>query len=450
MSNIFSDLFKKKAAPSNGQPLPFQLIWTGTGFSMVPYATMTYIKQGYNGNAAVYSIINALMDKFVQVPFYLYKVKDEKKLRQYKTMTGKAYHPGAMLTKIAAMDEMDDSHAISQLMHKPNTYQTESDFWKMAILFLKTTGLAPIYANTGLVGTKPLSLHVLPSQWLTLEPDATLMDAAKVSFSPMGAGVNPLERKKVYIWKYINPDFQTDGSHLYGLSPLRAGLLDMQGSNEAAKQMAKMYQNGGARGAMTPKEIIGEKQVSQFRTAIENWLTGSENKGKVGGLSFPVEFHDIGLTSVDMELLKGRQMTDERIASLFNYPPALLRSDNKYDNADAAVKYVVTNSLYGDLTSKRDILNQWLLPMMGENSGSYYIDFDISILPEMQGDMEKIVNQAAKMWYLTPNEMRQLSRYGNIMKPAMDLVYIPTGLTPIDDMLMADLPLTEDYDTPQS
>ena len=64
--------------------------------------------------------------------------------------------------------------------------------------------------------------------------------------------------------------------------------------------------------------------------------------------------------------------------------------------------------------------------------------------------MEKIVAQAVSMWWITPNEKRQLSKYDDLPDPAMDTVYLPTGLTPIGDSMMADLPLTEDYDTPQS
>jgi HK97 family phage portal protein len=280
--------------------------------------------------------------------------------------------------------------------------------------------------------------------------NTTLTDAEKVFFSPMGSMINELPRDQVYLWKYCNPDYNIDGSHLYGLSPLKAGLMDVTGSNEASRQMAKMYQNGGARGAFTPKEPITEKQVSQFRDAIETWLNGSDNRGKTGGLSLPVDFHSIGLDAVDMGLVSGKNITDERIALIFGFPPELLKSDNKYDNAINALRKLVTNGLYSDFVAYRDIWNQWILPMMGYNTNEYYVDFDISILPEMQADMEKIVTQAAAMWWITPNEKRSLSKYDTLPDPAMDAVFIPSGFMPISESLMGteDVEITEDYANP--
>jgi HK97 family phage portal protein len=418
----------KEAAPVN-----FGMMWTGGGFTMIPYSTTAYIKDGYNGNSAVYTVVTALMQKFSQIPFYVYRVKKDTSLKHYKAISSLAFNERAIMLKAAAMDEMPHNHPLSQLMAKPNSYQSDAEFRQMAMCFLKLTGISGIYANKGVTGTNVQSLHILPSQWISLKPEPNLMDFEKVYFSPMGAFYNELPKDQVYLWKYANPDFQTDGSHLYGLSPLKAGLMDVKASNEASKQMAKMYENGGARGILTPKEIITKEQVSMFRDTITTWLTGSDNRGKIGGISAPVDFHNIGLDAVDMGLINGKNISDERIALIFGYPPELLKADNKYDNAINALRKLVTNGIYSDLVSYRHIWNNWLLPMMGYDTGEYYVDFDITILPEMQEDMAKVVEQADKMWWISPNEKREMSKYDAIADPAMDKVYIPSNLVPIDD-----------------
>ena len=84
--------------------------------------------------------------------------------------------------------------------------------------------------------------------------------------------------------------------------------------------------------------------------------------------------------------------------------------------------------------------------MMGYDTGEYYVDFDITILPEMQEDMEKVVAQAEKMWWISPNEKREMSRYDAIADPAMDKVYIPSNLVPIDDF--TDSSINGDYVDP--
>lgn len=434
---------RKKAIQTDKQAMPMALVWTGAGFSLVPYAVKSYI-DGYTTNSAVYSVVSALMDKFSSIPFYAYEIKNQRKAGEYVAMTKSGYNPNGMLVKAAAMDELPDTNEVAMLLKKPNSYQGDAEFRKMWLMFMKLTGMAAVYGNTGAVGSKPLSIHVLPSQWVTLTPDATLMDAKEVYFSPMGGGVNPLGREKVYLAKYANPDFQTDGSHLYGLSPLKAALLDLQGSNDAAKAMAKMYQNGGAKGVFTPEQILVREQLDMLRQSIKDWINGNENKGNSSALSAPLKYHDIGLSSVDMQLLEGKKLTDERIATVFKYPPELLKADNKYDNVTAAIKFLVTNGIYPDLVTYRDMWNNWLLPMFGK--ANYFVDFDISVLPEMQADMEKIVEQAAKMWWISPNEKRQLSKYDALKDPAMDSIFLPTGLTPISEAFMSDVSITDDYE----
>jgi HK97 family phage portal protein len=437
--------FNKKKALTDTR-LPMQIMWTGNGFSMVPYAVNSYIKEGYTMNSAVYSIVTALADKFSTVPFYVYKVKSRSKTQKYIDATKSGFNPSALAFKSAAMDEVAENDPLAMLLAKPNSYQTDADFRKMWLTFLKLTGLTSVYSNTGLTGSKPLSLHVLPTQWVTLVADGTLMDAAKVSFSPFGGGVNELDRAKVYLAKYVNPDVQTDGSHLYGLSPLKAALLDMQGSSDATKAMAKMYQNGGAKGAFTPKENLGPEQISAFRKVVQDWINGYENKGTAGAFSAPVDWLDIGHTSVDMQLLEGKRLTEERIATVYKYPPALLKGDNKFDNDINAVKYLITNSLYPDLVMFRDMYNTWITQMYP--GAGYFVDFDISILPEMQADMEKVTEQALKLvgaGIINRNEARQLVKYDEVALPEMQMFTVQGSVMPLADAMMQDVEITQDY-----
>ena len=63
----------------------------------------------------------------------------------------------------------------------------------------------------------------------------------------------------------------------------------------------------------------------------------------------------------------------------------------------------------------------------------------------MQADMEKVVEQAAKMWWTSPNEKRVMTKYDTLQDPAMDAIYIPTGFTPLSEAFMPDVSITDDY-----
>ena len=80
--------------------------------------------------------------------------------------------------------------------------------------------------------------------------------------------------------------------------------------------------------------------------------------------------------------------------------------------------------------SARDELNRWLVPMYGDK---LFLDFDFSVIPELQEEMDKVVDQMSKAWWVSPNEKRAAKSYGEEENEAMNDFYIPANLLPIND-----------------
>jgi hypothetical protein len=75
--------------------------------------------------------------------------------------------------------------------------------------------------------------------------------------------------------------------------------------------------------------------------------------------------------------------------------------------------------------------------MFGIDSARIVVDVDISMLPEMQDDQEKLTLIAEKSYWLSFNEKRVLT--GNEPEPDKEGIYlIPSGLQTIENA-MADL-----------
>jgi len=90
-----------------------------------------------------------------------------------------------------------------------------------------------------------------------------------------------------------------------------------------------------------------------------------------------------------------------------------------------ARKMLYTNSVIPELYKVRDELNRWLAPNFGDK---LFIDFDISVIPELQEETEKVVSQMTQAWWLTPNEKRMAMSYGKDEEnPAMDDYYVPAN-----------------------
>ena len=90
----------------------------------------------------------------------------------------------------------------------------------------------------------------------------------------------------------------------------------------------------------------------------------------------------------------------------------------------------------------RDELNKWLIPNVG--SGNEFIDFDVTALPELQKDIEKLVSQLVSAYWLTLDEKRIAMNYeplgGEFAK-----AFINSGLTPIEDLNVDVNEMINDY-----
>jgi hypothetical protein len=80
----------------------------------------------------------------------------------------------------------------------------------------------------------------------------------------------------------------------------------------------------------------------------------------------------------------------------------------------------------------RDELNKFLVPRYGED---VFIDFDITALPEMQQDMERMVRSLRDANWLTFDEKRVAMNYQE-KEGAFEYAYINQGLIPIEQAVM--------------
>jgi len=141
-----------------------------------------------------------------------------------------------------------------------------------------------------------------------------------------------------------------------------------------------------------------------------------------------------------MELVKTMQMSLHQWCRVFGLPAVLFDVDtSSYNNYQNAMRDLITNTIMPMCCSLRDELNKWLVPRYGED---VYIDFDITALPEMQQDMERMVRSLRDANWLTMDEKRVAMNYSE-KGGAWDMSYINQGLIPIDQAMM-DLSIADD------
>lgn len=417
-----------------------------TGYTAVQYGRANYkgtddetlIKEGYLKNADIYSIIQMDVRKFASIPVNTYKVKadDRKAFEKYRRV--KRYMGAAtMVMQRKALEEIAEDNDISRLLQRPNPWQGADQFWQMARGFYDMTGEAFIWKARATEGGPPVALYVLPTQYITVIGSSTNMyQPAKFIFTINGQEIQ-LDPADVIHWKTWTPEFDLfTRPQLRGVSPLQALARSMTASNEANDAMVAMFQNGGAKGVLYNETYndLSPEQESQLRGVIDRKINNSKMKAAVASLQGKWGYQDLGLNSVDMQLLESMKVTRKQFADAIGIPVDLIEGDKTYANREQAMKDWVSNTLYPAWKSLTDELNRALVPEFGTSMARVVIDVDISMLPEMQDDMKMLTEIAEKSWWLDWNEKRVLT--GNEPDPGKaGLFFLPAGLQTLEQAM---------------
>jgi HK97 family phage portal protein len=439
----------------NGFNIPIQQSYNLINNGLVVYADdkQSYIRNAFLINSTVYSIVSQISKKFASIPLIVYEVKRgdqaKKDFERYKCLR-KDFDPQNLLAlkmlQIKSMDEVEGT-PINNILDNPAKNLSGSDLREQIMGFRLITGAGSLRAirkgdnNDG----EPLELEILPTQHLAIVGDGTLNGIREFQLT-MNTSLQPEKYpfKDVMYWKYWNPDYDISGSHLYGLSPIKAGLKDIQTNNTGKTAAAAMMHNGGVRGILTPsphrngnEADFTTEQAKELTDIVNGKMNGVENKGKVTTAAVSLQWQEMGMSSVDMNLIETNKLSKDDICNIFNFPAVLISNSNTtYNNVREAKKELVSGLIVNECTSFTDALNRWLVPMFGIKNKQYHIDFDISALPEMQEDMQKMAEALDKMPYLTWNEKRSVQKWDASKDPNLDKFYVDGNLVPLDQLNM--------------
>ena len=398
----------------------------------------TYINKGYRFNSTIYSIINLITKTASTIPFIVYEVKNDNELKRYKSMTSGNFNSNAMLqSKILqkkALVEIEDTE-LHELLTRPNPAQSYNAWLQEIVAFGKLTGNRYIYGispESGANQNKFQELYVLPSQSVEINSGG-IFDPVKY-YTLDYNGEYKIEAEDVCHIKDFNPYYDGTGSHLYGMSPLKAGLRSLDANNEALTTGVRYLQNQTARGVLSSEEgDLNEVQAKQLKEKFKQQYQGSNNAGDVIITPKKLSWVNFGLNAADLSLIEQYNASIKDLCNIYNVPVQLLNNTDSstYNNMNEAKKSLYVNAVIPELNKIKDELNRWLTPAFGEK---LYIDFDYTNIPELQEEMDKVVGQMTQAWWLTPNEKRAAMSYGaDDDTPEMNDYYIPSQFIPLDN-----------------
>lgn len=398
----------------------------------------TYINKGYRFNSTIYSIINLITKTASTIPFMVYEVKNDNELKRYKSMTSGNFNSNAMLqSKILqkrALVEIEDTE-LHELLNRPNPAQSYNAWLQEVVAFGKLTGNRYIYGispESGPNQNKFSELYVLPSQSIEINSGGIFEPVKYYTLDYNGE--YKIDAEDVCHIKDFNPYYDGTGSHLYGMSPLKAGLRSLDANNEALTTGVRYLQNQTARGVLMSDEgDLNEVQAKQLKEKFRQQYQGANNAGDVIITPKKLSWVNFGLNASDLSLIEQYNASIKDLCNIYNVPVQLLNNTDSstYNNMNEAKKSLYVNAVIPELNKIKDELNRWLTPQYGEK---LYIDFDYTNIPELQEEMDKVVGQMSQAWWLTPNEKRAAMSYGaDDDTPEMNDYYIPSQFIPLDN-----------------
>lgn len=373
------------------------------GANMTKYdpSNPTYIEQGYKVNPDVYAVIRQISTKCADIPFNIKKVKNEnarKQLNSIKTSSNFRHLVKKVELEIKAYEEGD----LEMPLEKPNSSQTWGEFIALSVVFMKLTGncfwyiLKPERENA-----EPMAIYCLPAHQMYI----VLKDKPQFLGIESPIGYYKLIEGNQYVdfpadnvihIKNPNPDFDMNGSHLYGQSDLKAALKNIQTSNEGLDNNIKRMRNSGVYGFIHSKgqHVMTQEQAQGVREKMQMMDADPERLSNIAGSSAELGFTRLSLTTDELKPFDYLNYDQKAICNVLGWSVKLLNNNDDTNGLNNGAmneerKRCVTDTAMPLLGQFEEALNTSFLPLFKSTQGAA-LSFDPTELPEMQADMEKL------------------------------------------------------------
>ena len=210
-----------------------------------------FIDKGYKFNPTIYSLIQLISKSAITVPYKIYQKLDESAVKEYKGLLSNGLNEDSVfkskLMRKHIFEEVEHS-ALGKLLERPNPAQSFSVFLQELISFGKLTGNRFVYGiapengeNKGIYS----QMYNLPAHLIEIKSDGIFKPVSKYTMM-YNKNKYELSSEEVLHIADFNPDYQGDGTHLYGQSPIEAGMRVLTTANEAVETNLKFLHNQSA------------------------------------------------------------------------------------------------------------------------------------------------------------------------------------------------------------
>lgn len=392
-----------------------------------------YVEKGYTFNPHVYSIVSHIAQKASTIPWFVYDIKDKKALNLYKSGgSQQTIQKKLLFTK--AVEPLKD-HELMALFEKPNPLQGWSEYIEQVLGFKFVTGNSLIHAigpDAGVNKGKVQEMWVLPTQLMDIiaNNDRTI----KGYRSKLNQNVL-IPAEEIIHLKYWTPRYAA-GSFLWGLSPISAARRVVSRSNSSYDASTAALQNSGMMGFLSGKaDVTGmeltDEQIISVQERIKKYSDPTK-RGEIPVSSYDLRWNQMGMSPVDLAIIESDKMDLRTICNIYHVPSELFNdaANKTYSNTQEASRAIWVNAVIPALTQFRDSFNNHIARRY---DNKIWIDFDTSVVPELQDDLATQVAGLKEAYWITPAERREIMGWDeDTATPELKMYWIPAGLIPMN------------------
>lgn len=372
---------------------------------------------GYSNHGTAFSVVSYILDTAAPIPWGVYT-----------------------LDKADNRAALAPSHPLAKLLYRPNPRQTWAELKRQAQGGYEVKGeyfLRRVVPAAGSLRGKTAELWCLVGKVELLPLTGLGEFDTPTGYRHTDALTNRVtdyaaaDILHVKTWNPADPH--------RGLSPIQAGSDAVTAAKSGLESRVRQYQNQGPAGLLyekPPAGIAAEPWTPEQATRIQSWFGSFFQGGRRGGqipiVNRDMGFLSMGLSPVDLDVLAAIPHDKDAVCDLWHFPGQLLNGSKgtTFSNMGEAGAALYNRCVIPLETVFRDALNRWL----GEEyADEAWIDFDVSHIPELQPNKEKLAEWLAKAFWLTTQDKQRMM--GVPVDETLPKYFIPGGLIPLEQML---------------
>ena len=301
-----------------------------------------------------------------------------------------------------------DSDA-SRVLWRPNDYQTQFEFIRALCTEYYIFGCVYVWVVPNADKQGGFDLHIIPTDWVKT--------TKKTAYGPVLITVKPKawnEAVEIPSNEWVRFSTYNPGDPSTSISAISALKQTLYEQVESGKFRRQLWRSSGRLNAqiVRPKDVAPwtEDQRKNFAAAFrEAWSGAGSKAGSIPLLEDGMEIKPFSTSFKEYEWAQSVTLSREAVAAAYRINPSLIWHSNTqtYASARDNARALYAECLGPDIQFIQQRFNAFLLPMIGADPYTIYVEFDLQ--EKLKGSFEEqaaILSTAVGRPWMTVDEGR--------------------------------------------